>query len=703
MKHSLLLPIALLICCPLICLQSGFAQAVAAKDSNKPAPQLDHFDPKKVDPSVDPCTDFYKYACNQWIADNPVPADEVFWGAFGKLQLWNEAFVHQTVLDVAAKPAAQRTPAEQKVADYWNACTDEKQRNASALDELRPQLAAIDAMHSKSDIASVLAILHRSIPGAWNAASPATFSALFGFGSQPDFHDTTHVIAQFDQGGMALPGREFYLNDDAKSVEIRGKYVAHIARMFVLAGTPAPKANADATVVLQLETSLAKVAMEIVTRRDPKNLDHEMGLDEVKKLAPSFDWDHYLQSVHAPVGKTYIVTSPDFFRGLNQLIQSEPLDHWKAYLKWQLLTGEAPALSENFEKENFVFFAQTLFGAKEIQPIWRRCIRAEDRDIGEALGQAYVARAFSPESKARVQQMVNDLKTELGREVESMDWMSLETKKQAHVKLATQIDKIGYPDHWRDYSALEIRPENNLANVQRASAFELDRQLAKIGKAVDRTEWGMTPPTVNAYEDPQTNTINFPAGILQPPFFDPAMDDSVNYAAAGAVIGHETIHGYDDQGRKFDANGNLRDWWTEDDAKAYDKRGDCIAEEYTQFIPEAGVQQNGRLAQGENTADNGGIHLALSALQDRLKAKGQDLETKGDDGLTALQRFFTSYANVWCSNLSPETMRTILLSDPHPLDKYRVNNVVSNMSEFATAFGCHKGQAMVRANACRVW
>jgi putative endopeptidase len=697
MPRFLLLSIALL-----VFLQSGFAQAPAAKTAEA-APQLDHFDPKNVDASVDPCTDFYQYTCNRWIADNPVPADEVFWGAFGKLQLWNEAFVHQTVVEVAAKPAGERSPVEQKVADYWNACTNEQQRNASAQHELQPQLERIDAMRGKSEIATAVAALHRSIYGAWNPASPATFAALFGFGSQPDFHDTTHVVAQFDQGGMGLPGREFYSNDDAKSVEIRNKYVTHIARMFELAGMPAASAKAEATVVLQMETSLAKVAMEIVMRRDPKNLDHEMSLDEVKQLAPSFEWDRYLQLIHAPATKIYIVTSPDFFRGMEKLIQDEPLDHWKSYLKWQLLSGEADALSDDFMNENFAFFAQTLFGAKEIQPLWRRCIRSEDRDIGEALGQAYVARAFSVESKQRVQQMVNDLKAALAQEVDSMAWMSPETKKQAHVKLAAQIDKIGYPDHWRDYAALEIRPDNHLANVQRATAFEFDRQLAKIGKTLDRTEWGMTPPTVNAYEDPQTNTINFPAGILQPPFFDPSKDDTVNYAAAGAVIGHETIHGYDDQGRKFDANGNLRDWWTVDDAKAYDKRGDCIAEEYTQFIPEAGVQQNGRLAQGENTADNGGIHLALSALETRLKIKGQDLNTKGDDGLTALQRFFTSYGNTWCSNLNPETMRTILLSDPHPLDKYRVNNVVSNMPEFAKAFGCHKGQAMVRANACRVW
>jgi putative endopeptidase len=697
--RSFLLPVFLLSCFSL----SGFAQTTPAQDSSKSAVQLDHFDPKKVDTSVDPCTDFYQYSCNRWIADNPVPPDEIFWGSFGKLQLWNETFLHQTVLEVAAKPAAERTPIEQKVGDYWSACTDEKQRNATALDTLRPKLQRIEAMRSKSEIAEVVADLHRSVPGAWNPADPSTFAAMFGFGAQPDFHDTTHVVAQFDQGGMPLPGREFYLNNDPKSVEIRTKYVAHIARMLELSGVPAAQAKTDAVVVLQMETAMAKSAMEIVKRRDPKNLDNEMSLDAVKKLAPSFDFGRYLQLVHAPATAVFIVTSPDFFRGTEQLIQSEPLDHWKAYLKWQLLTGLAGSLSDDFVNQDFTFFGQTLFGAKQIQPLWRRCIQAEDRDIGQALGQAYVARAFPPESKQRVQEMVNALKAALAQEMDSMEWMSPETKQQAHVKLAAQVDKIGYPDHWRDYSALEIRSDNHLENVERSAAFELNRQLQKIGKRLDRTEWQMTPPTVNAYEDAQTNTINFPAGILQPPFFDPTKDDTVNYAAAGAVIGHETIHGYDDQGRKFDANGNLLDWWTADDAKAYEKRGDCIADEYTEFVPEAGVQQNGRLTQGENTADNGGIHLALSALDADLKGKGESLDSKGEDGLTALQRFFLSYANIWCSNVRPEMMRTLLVSNPHPLDKYRVNNVVSNMPEFAKAFGCHKGQAMVRENACRVW
>lgn len=670
---------------------------------SQPTPGLDHFDASKVDTSVDPCTDFYQYSCNRWVKDNPVPGDEIFWGAFGKLQLWNEALVQKTVLDIAAKPTAERTPIEQKVGDYWSACMNEKQRNATSMDTLRPALERIDRMRSTGEIGELVAGLHRSISGAWNPSDFETYSAVFGLGAQPDYHNTKQVILQFDQAGMGLPGKEFYLGDDAKSVEIRKKYVAHIAKILELSGEPAEKARADAEVVLKMETTMAQAAMDVVKRRDPKNLDNEMSLDDVEKLMPSFDFTRYLQSMVAPASSKYIVTSPEFFRGLERLIESEPLDHWKAYLRWQLLSGNASEMSDDFVQENFDFYGKTLFGAKTLLPLWRRCIQAEDRDIGQALGQAYVARAFTPADKQRIQQMVKNIEAALDADIDSMTWMSPETKKQAHVKLSAQIDKLGYPDHWRDYTSLEIRPDNHLGNVHRAAAFEMNRQLQKIGKPLDRTEWGMTPPTVNAYEDTQTNTINFPAGILQPPFFDPTKDDSVNYGAAGAVIGHETIHGFDDQGRKFDENGNLRDWWTSSDALAYDKRGDCIADEYTEYVPEAGVKQNGRLTQGENTADNGGIHLALSALEGDLKSKGESLDTKGDDGLTELQRFFLAYAGIWCSNVRPEMMRTLLLMNPHPLDRYRVNNVVSNMPEFSKAFGCHKGQPMVRENACRVW
>jgi putative endopeptidase len=682
---------------------AGFAQTSSSPKPSTSTTQLDHFDPKSVDSSIDPCNDFYKYACNRWIAANPVPPDEFFWGSFGKLVKWNNEAVHQTVLDIATQPATERSPVEQKVGDYWSACIDQKQRNATALDTLRPQLQRIESMISKDQIAAILAELHRSIPGVARPASAATFAPLFGFSAQPDFHNTQRVIPQFDQGGISLPSRDFYLNTDAKSVEIRDKFLMHIDRMFILAGVPEEQAKQDAQVVLQMESAMAKSAMDIVKRRDPKYLDNEMDLAAVKQLTPSFKWDLYLESIHAPASSTYIVTSPDFFRAIEQLIKGEPLNHWKAYLKWQLLSGLANAAGEDLVNEDFAFNGQVLFGAKQIQPLWRRCIQSEDRDIGEALGQTYAARYFPPESKQRMLNMVKNIEAALAADIDSMDWMSPETKKQADIKLAAQLDKIGYPDHWRDYSALEIRADNHLANIERSAAFEVDRQMKKIGKPLDRTEWGMTPPTVNAYEDPQTNTINFPAGILQPPLFDATKDDVVNYAAAGAVIGHETIHGYDDQGRKFDEKGNLRDWWTADDAKAYDKRGDCIADEYTEEIPELGVKQNGRLTQGENTADNGGIHLALAALQQDLKQRGQSLDGKDADGITGWQRFFLAYANVWCSSWTPETMRTAVLSDPHPLDRYRVNNVLGNMPEFAKAFGCRKGQPMVHENACRVW
>ncbi len=689
----------------LLCLAS-FAQTTTAPQehgSEPSLPPLDHFDASKVDSSIDPCTDFYQYSCSRWVQDNPVPPDEIFWGAFGKLQLWNEAVLHQTVVEIAAKPVAERTSVEQKVGDYWTACTDEKQRNQTSLETLRPTLDRIDRMRDKAEIAEIVADLHLSIHGAWNPSDPETYAALFGFGAQPDFHDTTNVIPQFDQGGMGLPGRDFYLKTDAESLAILTKYKAHVARMLGLSGEPAVQAQGAAEAVLDMETAMAKASMDVVKRRDPKNLDNEMGLAEVEKLAPDFDFARYLERVNAPASSKFIVTSPEFFRSLERLIEDEPLDHWKSYLKWHLLSGSASQMSDDFVQEDFEFVGKTLFGAKAMLPLWRRCIQAEDRDLGQALGQAYVARVFPAANKERVKQMVENIEAALSSDIDASDWMSPETKKQAHLKLSMQVDKIGYPDRWRDYAALEIRPDNHLANVRRAAAFEFHRQLQKIGKPLDRSEWTMTPPTVNAYEDAQTNTINFPAGVLQPPFFDPTRDDSVNYGAAGVVIGHETIHGFDDQGRKFDGSGNLRDWWTSADAQAYDKRGDCIAEEYTEFVPEAGVQQDGRLTQGENTADNGGIYLALSALDADLKAKGETLDDKGKDGLSARQRFFLAYAGIWCSNVRPEMMRTLLLMNPHPLDKYRVNNVVSNMPEFAQAFSCHKGQPMVRKNACRVW
>jgi putative endopeptidase len=458
-------------------------------------------------------------------------------------------------------------------------------------------------------------------------------------------------------------------------------------------------------VVLEMETDMAKAAMDPIARRDPKNINNKMSLTQVKALTPSFDWDRYLKLVATPPTPHYIVTSPNFFKNAEAMLNQHPLDHWKTYLRWQMLHGSANSLSESFVQEDFDFFRRTLFGAKEMLPRWRRCVRSVDGNLGEALGQVYVNRAFPPSSKQRVLQLVKDIQTALSKDIEAADWMAPETKKQAQEKLHDTLNKIGFPDQWRDYSSVAVGRGSTLLNRQHATAFEFQRWVNKIGQPVDRTEWGMTPPTINAYEDPQSNTINFPAGILQPPYFEANQEDAVSYGAIGAVIGHEIIHGYDDEGRKFDAHGNLRDWWTANDAKEYEARGKCISDQYTQEVPEAGpgVKQDGRLTQGEDTADNGGLHLAFMALQDNLARSGKSMDEKGPDGFTVLQRFFLAYAFSWCEQYTPELTRTLVLTNPHSYPRYRVNNVVANSPEFRRAFACREGQKMVHQPACRIW
>jgi predicted metalloendopeptidase len=443
--------------------------------------------------------------------------------------------------------------------------------------------------------------------------------------------------------------------------------------------------------------------MDNISRRDPKNLNNKMSLVQVQALTPSFDWKRYTSLVDAPTPQHYIVTSPQFFRGMEQLIQQRPLDDWKTYLRWQLVHFSAPYVGKAFVDENFNFYRRTLAGAKEQLPRWRRCVRLADRDLGEALGQAYVDEAFPGDSKRNANELVRAVEQALERDITGLDWMTAETKKEAVRKLHAIEDKIGYPSQWRDYSSVSIRRDSFLNNIHQVTAFEFRRQLNKIGRPVDRAEWQMTPPTIDAYYDAQLNTINFPAGILQPPFFDKDNAAAANFGAIGAVIGHEIIHGFDDEGRKFDAEGNLRDWWTPADGKAYDERGNCIADQYTQEVPEAGVKQNGRLTQGEDTADNGGVRLAFSALENQLRKNGVSVDAKGADGWTPRQVFFVSYADAWCTQMRPDVVRTMVLTNPHSHPRYRVNNVVSNLPEFQQAFGCKQGTPMVRKNACRVW
>jgi putative endopeptidase len=666
-------------------------------------PELEHFSLDQVDKSLDPCTDFFEYACGKWIKANPIPPDQGGWGTFNSLALWNIAAVHNT-LEEAAQLSPSRTPVQQKVGDYYAACMDEGNINKAGIAPLQPLLDRIAGMTNKSQLPEVVASIHQVIrPANLNFIDAAYEGVVFGIYAQPGLDDASITLAILDQSGMALPGREFYLNDDAKSKEIRDKYVKHVARLLVLSGESQAQADTDAKAVLAMETELANAAMDIVARRDPKNLNNKMSLQQIQALTPSFEWKRYFAAVQAPAAPQYLVTAPTFFRGMEKLIPSHSIEQWRAYLRWSTVHSLAFALSQPFVEENFDFFGRTLGGAQQLQPRWRRCSIYADIDLGEAVGQAYVAKYFPPQNKERMLQMVKAIEAALNQDIDAATWMSDKTKQAAHTKLAAQVDKIGYPDRWRDYSSVDIKRDDFLGNVQRSSVFEIRRRMAQFGQPADRTEWGMTPPTVNAYEDPQHNTINFPAGILQPPFFDASAGDATNFGAIGAVIGHEIIHGYDDQGRKFDAQGNLKEWWTAADAANYDQRDKCVTDEYTQDVPEAGVKQNGKLSAGEDTADNGGVHIALAGLQNTLKSQGKDLDQQAGNGATELQNFYLSYANVWCGSVRPETARTAVMTQGHSLSRYRVNNVVGNMPEFAHAFGCRAGQPMVHANACRVW
>ena len=678
---------------------------VACAESNEVStelPKLNQFDPNAVDRSLDPCDDFYKFTCSKWTAANPIPADQTTWGTSSNLTLWNQGVLRNTMME-ASKADPQRTPVEQKVGDYWAACMDEAGIEAKGIKAIKPDLDRIAGMNSKSDLPRVVAALHKSVPAIFGTQDTQTATALFGYGSIQDLNDSSVVVAFVDQGGMGMPGRDFYLSDNPKFTATRSAYQEHIRKMLLLSGEGEQQAKTDAAIVLQMETALARAAMDAVSRRDPKNLNNIHSLPQLQALAPSFNWGEYLKLVDSPTPKHYLVFTPGFFKAIEQMIKTEPIDHWKAYLRWWTLVSNASYLNKAFVEERFEFYGRALGGAKEITPRWRRCVNTADRDLGEALGQAYVEKAFPPESKRRVEQLVSDLRNGLARDIDGLEWMEPDTKKNAHVKLEAMENKIGYPNRWRDYSRVKIVRDSYPEDVHQATAFEFHRQLEKIGKPVDRAEWIMTPPTVNAYNDGQLNTINFPAGILQPPQFDAQMDDSVNYGAIGMVIGHEITHGFDDQGRKFDAHGNLTDWWTEKDAKDYDARGKCISDEYTQEVPELGVKTNGLLTQGEDTADNGGLRIALMALEDDLKKQGRSLDDKGPDGWTNRQRFFLAHAYSRCSSWRPEFARTIISTNPHSMPQFRVNNVESNMPEFWQAFSCRKGQRMVRENGCRVW
>jgi endothelin-converting enzyme/putative endopeptidase len=522
---------------------------------------------------------------------------------------------------------------------------------------------------------------------------------FFSFGSEPDMKNASMVIAGADQGGLGLPDRDYYFRDDPRSVEIRKQYVDHVTKTLTLAGEPSEAARKDAESVMRLETALAKTALDRVSRRDPEKVYHRLTPEELQKLTPNFDWARYFRGIGGPPITAINVSEPDFFKGLNQVIASTPIDELRAYLRWQLVHPNAVILSKAFVDENFHFYSATLQGVEEQRPRWKRCVSYVDGDLGEALGQAFVKETFGPQAKADMLKMVADVENALERDVNTLDWMTEATKKQALAKLHATANKIGYPDQWRDYTALTIERGDAVGNSHRANTFEFHRQMNKIGKPVDKNEWSMTPPTVNAYYNPLENNINFPAGILQPPFYSAGRDAALNYGGAGAVIGHELTHGFDDQGRQFDASGNLRDWWTADDANAYKQRSSCIADEYSGFTAIDDVKLNGKLTLGENTADNGGLRLALMAYLGSDAAK----TAQTIDGFTPEQRVFLGWASVWCENRRPEYERLQAQTNPHSPGRYRVNGVLANMPEFQKAFACKADAPMVSKSACRVW
>jgi putative endopeptidase len=669
----------------ILCWMASFVMigSVAAQTAAKnPDPVLDV---TSMDPSVDPCADFYAYSCGGWLKKNPVPPDQTNWGVSGKLQDEN-LLVLRDILEKAAEPGPARNAITQKIGDYYAACMDEKSVNAAELEPLRQEVQAIDHLRSKDDIAAL-------------AASMIYDDVLFDFRSDQDYKNSEQVIAEVDQGGLSLPDRDFYLLQDGKTTKLRKAYVAHVRRIFDSLGDAPGLAEDESHAVMRIETALAKGSMSRVDRRDPGNVYHKMNRAELEALSPLFQWRVYFEKVGLPALGSLNVADPGFFKTMNAQLKKENLASWKAYFYWHLAHAYAAYLSSNFVNADFDFYGRTLQGAKQIAPRWKRCVSSTDGDLGEALGQAYVERAFSAEAKQRALTMVKQIEDAMREDIESATWMTEPTKQHALEKLHAVVNRIGYPDKWRDYRALQISRDDELGNVMRAREFEFQRQLDKIGKPVDRMEWAMTPPTVDAYYDEQMNDINFPAGILQPPLFDPNADDAANYGDTGATIGHELTHAFDDEGRKFDAQGNLHDWWTPDDTKRFEKRAGCLASQYSHYTAVDDIKVNGQLTLGENVADLGGLMVAYMAWHEA--SKGRNLSAM--DGFTPEQRFFISYGQSWCTNTRQESERVRTAADPHSPERYRVNGVVSNVPEFGQAFHCKPGSATVRKEPCRVW
>ena len=654
------------------------------------------FDASAIDKTADPCTDFYQYSCGNWIKNNPIPSDQVRWarsfsvlGERNRYLLWKE-------LDAAA--ASPKTPLEKQYGDYFAACMNTGLVEEKGLKPLEPAFQQIDGLKDTHKLGTLMGELE-----AEGSAAP-----LFDFGVEQDAKDSTKQIAGIGQAGLSLPDRDYYLVDSKRFQQIRAQYIEHVTKMFTLAGDTPERAAKEAAAVMEIETALAKASMSRVDMRDPEKTYHIYTLADFQKLTPDFDYSVYFKAVKVRPFDTLDVGMPEFFKALNELIAKEPVDAWKSYFRWHTVHSLASNLPKALFDENFAFFGKTLAGQKEPTPRWKQCSSMTDRALGEAVGQDWVKQNFPPAAKQSMDKLVAALEKSLGDDIKTLPWMTDATKKAAEEKLNLIRNKIGYPEKWRDYTALKVNRDDLIGNLHRNSVFARNWNLDHLGKPVDEKECGMTPPTVNAYYDPSFNDINFPAGILQPPFFDFTVDPAVNFGGIGVVIGHEMTHGFDDEGSKFDGHGNMREWQKAEDRKAFTERTDCVSSEYSGFEAAAAHDDvpaqmlKGDLTLGENTADNGGLRIAYMALLDTLAAEGKSLDDK-IDGYTEAQRYFLGFAQVWCQNQTEQSARQSALTDPHSPGRWRVNGSVQNFDAFAKAFGCKQGQPMYPAKSCRVW
>jgi putative endopeptidase len=677
--------------CLLWLLAVGSAHAQAPAQSQEPVlPYFPSLDLASMDKTADPCVNFYQYSCGGWKKNNPIPPDQTSWSVYGKLYQDNLAFL-KGILEQASVTAGQRDAVETQIGDFYAACMDEAAVDKQGMAPIQPDLDAIANLKSAKEVAPLVARLQQAYGR----------SVLFGAGSTQDPDNSEQVIAEIDQGGLGLPDRDYYTKDDAKSVETRERYLQHVQKIFALMGESPEVAKKDAATLMRLETELAKASMTRVDRRDPYKLKHKMKLADLNALAPNFDWKTYYATAEYPQFEILNVATPEFFKEVNATLAEEPIENWKTYLRFHVVDSASPFLSSPFVDENFAFYRQYLRGAKEQQPRWKRCVSYTDRQLGEALGQVFVAKVFSPELKASTLDMVRRIEDSMAIRIQQLDWMSPQTKEQALRKLHGIRNKIGYPDKWRDYSSIKIARGDFAGNMARASQFEHRRDFNKIGKPVDRGEWDMSPPTVNAYYNAQMNDINFPAGVLQPPLYDAKMDAAPNYGNTGGTIGHELTHGFDDEGSQYDAEGNLKNWWSKSDREKFDARTKCVEDQYANYIVVDDIHINSKLTLGEDVADLGGEILAYMAWQDATKS--QSLQPR--DGLTPAQRFFVGFAQWACENDRPEDLRVHAATDPHSPGEYRINGVVVNMPEFAEAFSCKVGQPMSKPHekVCKVW